>query len=160
MSNLAGSEICCFLKAGDQKEYLVGTINYTNSYIEFSKPRTIEAYIYDLPNFGTLNTLEGVKSLKELHSEAILGRRVIALHSRAPTFNPITKSYSLNFSGRAKVKSIKNCILECASHPGIDTVLFAKVSTNEYVLDFVNPVYPFIAFAIALTNFNGKIINE
>lgn len=37
---------------------------------------------------------------------------VIAVNSKAATMNPATKKLSLNFKGRAKMASVKNCVIE------------------------------------------------
>lgn len=37
---------------------------------------------------------------------------IIVVNTKSATYNPATKKFSLNFRGRAKMASVKNCVIE------------------------------------------------
>jgi hypothetical protein len=55
---------------------------------------------------------------------------VSVFESRKPVYCKDTKTYSLDFYGRADVSSVKNFILEDIDHRGRDYLLFGKSKAN------------------------------
>eukprot|EP00929_Paragymnodinium_shiwhaense_P115718 TRINITY_DN84769_c0_g1_i1.p1 TRINITY_DN84769_c0_g1~~TRINITY_DN84769_c0_g1_i1.p1 ORF type:complete len:309 (-),score=86.23 TRINITY_DN84769_c0_g1_i1:66-992(-) len=85
----------------------------------------------------------GVTSRQERHT---------LLTSRRPKWNPRRKSLTLDFRGRCSVASAKNFQLEVKGRPGKSTLLFGKVSKDDFVLDYAQPLGEVQAFAAALTS--------
>ena len=65
----------------------------------------------------------------------------------------------LNFKGRVEVASIKNFILE-EEAIGKEVVLFGKVNDSKFNFDMGHPISPLIAFAVALSSFDSRIMCE
>lgn len=65
----------------------------------------------------------------------------------------------LNFKGRVEAASIKNFILETKPE-GPETMLFGKVNESKFNLDIMQPMSTYLAFAIALTSFDSRIMCE
>jgi tubby-related protein 1 len=65
----------------------------------------------------------------------------------------------LNFRGRVERPSIKNFILE-ESVNGPDVVLFGKVNDNKFNFDVSSRISAYIAFALALSSFDSRLMCE
>jgi len=65
----------------------------------------------------------------------------------------------LNFKGRVEAASIKNFILEDRLN-GPETMIFGKVTDSKFNLDMAYPISPIIAFAVALSSFDSRIMCE
>ena len=65
----------------------------------------------------------------------------------------------LNFRGRVQTASIKNFILE-ETLEGPELMLFGKVNENQFNLDMMSSISPLIAFGIALSSFDSRIMCE
>lgn len=65
--------------------------------------------------------------------------------------------YMLNFRGRVECASIKNFILE-ESVNGPEIMMFGKVSESKFNLDMAHPISPLVAFGIALSSFDSRIM--
>jgi len=92
-------------------------------------------------------------------SSGSLGNDFIAMASKQPKYNNTTGKYSLNFSGRVKMASVKNVQLV---YQGQEDVLlqFGKTGKNDFILDFQYPFTPMQAFAFGLTSLAYKLANE
>jgi Tub family len=55
--------------------------------------------------------------------------------------------------------SIKNFILEDKPNDK-DLVIFGKITENRFNMDVSYPISPYIAFTIALTSFDSRIMME
>jgi len=88
------------------------------------------------------------------------GARV--LQPKAPRWNAKLGSYVLNFFGRVKVASVKNCQLVVAgeAEAAEPCLAFGKVSDTLFALDFAHPLSPLQAFAIALAALEPKLACE
>ena len=62
----------------------------------------------------------------------------------------------LNFGGRVKKASVKNFIMACPDSPDHTMMLFGKVTSDRFALDFRAPLSPTIAFGIALSSLARK----
>lgn len=78
------------------------------------------------------------------------------LTTRRPKWNPRRKSLSLDFFGRCSLASAKNFQLQFADKPGKVKLLFGKVATNSFVLDFKRPLGLVQAFAAAVSAADWK----
>lgn len=65
----------------------------------------------------------------------------------------------LNFRGRVERPSIKNFILEEGIN-GADVVLFGKVNDNKFNFDISSRISTYIAFALALSSFDSRLMCE
>lgn len=79
-------------------------------------------------------------------------RDVMCFEDKMPSWDNTTKSFKLNFGGKAKIASIKN--LQIVSKRNKNTVYLqmAKQSKNEFLLDFYGPFSPIQAMAMAIAN--------
>lgn len=78
----------------------------------------------------------------------------ICLESRKPKWSPRLKGITLDFYGRVKLASAKNCQLQLKGAQKRDKeaeFLFGKIDADTYVLDYKHPLGMAQAFAIALT---------
>ena len=77
------------------------------------------------------------------------------LNQRQPRL--VNGQYSLNFFGRATIASVKNFQLVPGDGDGNSKVVFqlGKVGANTFNLDFAAPFSPFVAFALAVSQFIG-----
>ena len=65
----------------------------------------------------------------------------------------------LNFRGRVEKASIKNFILE-EQEGGPEVLMFGKVTESKFNIDMSPPLSPYIAFAVALSSFDTRIMCE
>lgn len=74
----------------------------------------------------------------------------------SPRWNEAAGCYMLNFGGRVKKASVKNFILAKADAQDHTLMLFGKVTSDRFSLDFRAPLSPAIAFGIALSSLTRK----
>ncbi|CAH1758540.1 6868_t:CDS:2 [Entrophospora sp. SA101] len=100
-------------------------------------------------------------------SETLIGkfrngdkRDILVLHNKSPQWNEDTRSYVLNFSGRVTLASVKN--FQIVHDNDLDYIImqFGRVSEDSFTMDFMYPMCPIQAFAIALTSFDAKLACE
>jgi hypothetical protein len=104
VSSFTGSELNLYLRFPNRAdEQLVCTIVYGNSYLQITQPRRIALYLAARP------LPSSSPSLAQLWKGSPDNVRV--LQSRAPRWDGPSRSYKLDFSGRATVSSVKNFIL-------------------------------------------------
>jgi len=87
-------------------------------------------------------------------------RDILVLHNKSPQWNEETQSYVLNFSGRVTLASVKN--FQIVHDNDLDYIImqFGRVSEDSFTMDFMYPMCPIQAFAIALTSFDAKLACE
>lgn len=102
-------------------------IIYETSFLERGKPRTFKIKI---------NELE--------------------LMNKKPLFNTETNSFSLNFSGRVTMPSVKNFQIIHQLDPTYITLTFGKEDSNSYILDFTYPWSVLDAFCVGLSSLDHK----
>jgi len=78
------------------------------------------------------------------------------LTTRRPKWNPRHKSLTLDFHGRCSLASAKNFQLEAREKPGKVRLLFGKIGTARFTLDYRHPLGMVQAFAAALTASHWK----
>lgn len=79
------------------------------------------------------------------------------LQNKQPIYNPDTNSYSLNFSGRVTVASVKNFQIIHPLEPTFITLTFGKEANDSFILDFTHPWNPLQAFCVGLTALDHKL---
>ena len=65
----------------------------------------------------------------------------------------------LNFRGRVEKPSIKNFIMEEVIN-GPDVIVFGKVNENKFNFDISSRISAYIAFAVALSSFDSRLMCE
>jgi tubby-related protein 1 len=86
---------------------------------------------------------------------------VLLLRPKAPRWNARLNAFVLNFHGRVALPSVKNCQMLADGAPdGACSLQFGKVSEDTFTLDFMAPISPLQAFAIALSAFDQKLCCE
>lgn len=98
-------------------------------------------------------------SLCSLYEHPENRNKIVIYHNRKPQWMENMGGYMLNFKGRVECASIKNFILE-AETDGHELVLFGKVNDNKFNLDMAHPLSPLVAFAVALSSFDSRIMCE
>jgi len=135
VSNLSGSLLNLYIRMFNQisnkdEEKLICSIEYANSYLEFSKPRFIRVYLDNYYGKKFDHSGKSYDSVKEMYEKEEDQSAISVFESRKPAYHKETKTYSLDFYGRADISSIKNFILEDIHHRGRDYLLFGKTKQN------------------------------
>lgn len=78
------------------------------------------------------------------------------LCNKKPYFNNETNSFSLNFSGRITLPSVKNFQIIHPLDPSYITLTFGKEDINTYILDFTYPWSTLNAFCVGLSALDHK----
>lgn len=85
---------------------------------------------------------------------------VAALQNRAPTLDPETMTFRMDFGGRVTMPSVKNFQLVWSNDVGnsLAAVLlqFGRVGKDTFTLDFSFPISPYQAFAVAIAALHNK----
>ncbi|ORD93784.1 TULP1 [Enterospora canceri] len=81
----------------------------------------------------------------------------LGLQNKQPIYNPETNAYSLNFSGRVTVASVKNFQIVHPLELTFITLTFGKEGNESYILDFTHPWNALHAFCVALTALDHKL---
>ncbi|KAL6120659.1 Tulp3 [Nucleospora cyclopteri] len=111
-----------------------------------------------LNSLPSLEVIYDVKFLKRDRPRSFsikLGK--LQLQNKQPIFNPESNSYSLNFSGRVTVASVKNFQVIHPLDPTFITLTFGKEGFDAYILDFTHPWNSLQAFCVALTALDHKL---
>ena len=84
----------------------------------------------------------------------------IVVHNKQPQWNEVTRSYVLNFNGRVTMASVKN--FQLVSDEDLDYIFcqFGRVSEDCFTVDCRFPLSIVLAFSIALTSFDAKLMCE
>jgi tubby and related proteins len=128
------------------------------------KPREFYVYVKK-PEVRYYNSFPQVRmydeevSLAQLFEHPENRDKIDMLHNRKPKWIEQLGGYMLNFKGRVEVASIKNFILE-DQVDGPDIMLFGKVNDSKFNLDMSTLITPLIAFGIALSSFDSRIMCE
>jgi len=78
-------------------------------------------------------------------------QKSLELVTRRPKWNARRKSLSLDFFGRCNLASARNFQLAVSGKPDKVTLLFGKVGTDQFVMDFKRPLSTVQAFAAAVS---------
>ena len=76
----------------------------------------------------------------------------MVFEAKKPVWDFNTKSFRLNFGGKAKISSVKNIQIVHKKHSENIYLQLAKQNKTDYLLDFYGPFSPMQAFAIAIAN--------
>jgi tubby-related protein 1 len=101
------------------------------------------------------NGARGLQTLLQslIHQEEAIPPEMFSLRTKDPNFDPITRSYRLNFHGRVTIPSVKNFQITLDSDPHAVVCQFGRVGIERFHLDFCRPFNAFQAFCLALTSF-------
>lgn len=116
--------------------------------------------------FGTKYTLKHSTQMEVIYETSFLERgkpRIfkikindLELINKKPLFNTETNSFSLNFSGRVTMPSVKNFQIIHQLDPTYITLTFGKEDSNSYILDFTYPWTILNAFCVGLSSLDHK----
>ena len=113
-------------------------LEYNNKVIGRSKPKDINL---------NLNVCKRSK-----HEDADAQFKHKHLNTKKPTFDTKTKTYKLDFKGRAKLPSTNNLqIIDEANDPAEILLQLGKMKSKHYSLDFSYPFCAFTAFGLAIS---------
>jgi len=82
------------------------------------------------------------------------------LQNKFPEWNKELSAFALNFSGRAKVPSVKNFQLIKPNEPTYIMMQFGKMDKDVFTLDIQHPMSPLQAFAFALSGVDSKLVSD
>ena len=85
--------------------------------------------------------------------------KILAYSNRKPQWIEHLGGHMLNFRGRVQTASSKNFMLQ-ETLEGAELMLFGKVNDNQFNLDMMSHISPFVAFGIALSSFDSRIMCE
>ena len=80
---------------------------------------------------------------------------LIHLKSKPPAWDEALERFFLNFNGRVTMASVKN--FQLIDESGDMCLQFGRTGKDEFILDVKWPLYPFQAFALALSSFDSKV---
>ena len=108
---------------------------------------------FNLENDGyeVLTGSDGQEALDLLACARTGDKKCLELENKKP--KTVDGRPVLDFKGRGKLSSRKNFQIAKAKDSEEVCLQFAKLSKEEYVLDFTAPLSPLLAFATALTAF-------
>jgi hypothetical protein len=78
--------------------------------------------------------------------------------NKKPVWSEQAGGFMLNFRGRVPCASIKNFILDDPF--GHEAMVFGRREKNEFTLEVADKISPIIAFAVALSAFDTRIMCE
>lgn len=151
------------IEFGIEPETFYETNNLSNSSINSnSSNSTVDSYSNNkkrikeiLPSLDVVYDVKFLKRDKPRNFKLKLGQ--LHLQNKQPIYNPDTNSYSLNFSGRVTVASVKNFQIVHPLEPTFITLTFGKEANDSYILDFTHPWNPLQAFCVGLTALDHKL---
>ena len=108
-----------------------------------------------LPPLEVIYDVKFLKRDKPRNFNLSLGQ--LQLQNKKPIYNPDSNSYSLNFSGRVTIASVKNFQIIHPLDPTFITLTFGKEGSNSYILDFTHPWNSLQAFCVGLTALDHKL---
>jgi hypothetical protein len=144
---------------GEEPRELIATLAYATSLFQTGGPRRFTLFqlqpgVRYYRDFAQVAKYGEEVSLNVLHAHPGNRGKIRVLHSRKPIL--VEDSYILNFRGMAPCPSVKNFILEDES-VGREVALFGKQDDSTFNLDVSAGVSPYVAFAIALANFDNRL---
>lgn len=71
--------------------------------------------------------------------------------TKAPEYDKQTKTYRLDFKGRASVSSVNNMQIVDLSNPSVVLLQLGKTGKRQFILDYSYPFTAFTAFGVALS---------
>ena len=133
--------------SGDRNEHALFVHRRTgtlSAFVDGAKPRQICVAV---PGDGDMHNL--------LKRFLCSDKSLTVLNQRQPRL--VNGQYSLNFFGRATIASVKNFQLVPGDGDGNSKVVYqlGKVGSDTFNLDFAAPFSPFVAFALAVSQFIG-----
>jgi tubby-related protein 1 len=130
----------------------LGAVVYDPNILGFKGPRKMTVLL-----IGMTRTGERPAFRPETEAQTLIGkfkngdhRDILVLHNKSPQWNEETQSYVLNFSGRVTLASVKN--FQIVHDNDLDYIImqFGRVEEDTFTMDFMYPMCPLQAFAIAL----------
>ncbi|CAG8515838.1 2967_t:CDS:2 [Funneliformis caledonium] len=140
----------------------LGAVVYDPNILGFKGPRKMTVLLIGMTKHGARPVFR-----PETDAETLIGkfkngehRDILVLHNKSPQWNEETQSYVLNFSGRVTLASVKN--FQIVHDNDLDYIImqFGRVEEDTFTMDFMYPMCPLQAFAIALTSFDAKLACE
>lgn len=85
--------------------------------------------------------------------------QLMSFTNRPPVWNVKHKSWSLDFGGRVKVRSVKNFQLmeQNAKDNQMNYLLMGRINSNSFVIDYGYPFNALQAFCVALSALDHKL---
>ncbi|CAG8466655.1 2613_t:CDS:10 [Paraglomus occultum] len=140
----------------------LGAVVYDPNILGFKGPRKMTVLMTSMTKNGTRPDFRPEREEDTLIGKYRNGndRDILVLHNKSPQWNEETESYVLNFNGRVTLASVKN--FQIVHDNDLDYIImqFGRVSDDTFTMDFMYPICPLQAFAIALTSFDGKLACE
>ncbi|CAG8640321.1 1807_t:CDS:2 [Paraglomus brasilianum] len=140
----------------------LGAVVYDPNILGFKGPRKMTVLMTSMTKNGTRPEFRPEREEDTLIGKYRNGndRDILVLHNKSPQWNEETESYVLNFNGRVTLASVKN--FQIVHDNDLDYIImqFGRVSDDTFTMDFMYPICPLQAFAIALTSFDGKLACE
>ncbi|CAI2176274.1 8795_t:CDS:10 [Funneliformis geosporum] len=136
-----------------------GAVVYDPNILGFKGPRKMTVLLIGMTKQGARPVFR-----PETDADTLIGkfkngehRDILVLHNKSPQWNEETQSYVLNFSGRVTLASVKN--FQIVHDNDLDYIImqFGRVEEDTFTMDFMYPMCPLQAFAIALTSFDAKL---
>ncbi|GBC08982.1 hypothetical protein RclHR1_08520008 [Rhizophagus clarus] len=140
----------------------LGAVVYDPNILGFKGPRKMTVLLIGMTKSG-----ERPEFRPETDAQTLIGkfkngdhRDILVLHNKSPQWNEETQSYVLNFNGRVTLASVKN--FQIVHDNDLDYIImqFGRVEEDTFTMDFMYPMCPLQAFAIALTSFDAKLACE
>ena len=143
---------------------MLATIVYSSNLFKMGKPREFTVFVKKpeckyYSAFPEVRMYDDEVPLSTLFESVINRDKIRMYNNRQPQWVEQLGGYMLNFRGRVEVASIKNFILE-DKPDGSELVVFGKVNDAKFNLDMMCPISPLIAFGIALSSFDSRIMCE
>ncbi|RHZ50020.1 hypothetical protein Glove_508g78 [Diversispora epigaea] len=140
----------------------LGAVVYDPNILGFKGPRKMTVLLTGMTKSGQRPEFRPAKESQTLIGKFRNGdhRDILVLHNKSPQWNEDTQSYVLNFNGRVTLASVKN--FQIVHDNDLDYIImqFGRVEEDTFTMDFMYPMCPLQAFAIALTSFDAKLACE
>ncbi|CAG8432788.1 521_t:CDS:10 [Diversispora eburnea] len=137
----------------------LGAVVYDPNILGFKGPRKMTVLLTGMTRSGQRPDFRPIKESQTLIGKFRNGdhRDILVLHNKSPQWNEETQSYVLNFNGRVTLASVKN--FQIVHDNDLDYIImqFGRVEEDTFTMDFMYPMCPLQAFAIALTSFDAKL---
>lgn len=138
-----------------QESYIESMMGPIEQIEKKSSPVTSNSVKKLLPSLEVVYDVRFLKRDKPRSFNVKLGE--LQLQNKQPIYNPETNSYSLNFSGRVTVASVKNFQIVHPLDPTFITLTFGKEANDSFILDYTHPWNPLQAFCVGLTALDHKL---
>ncbi|CAG8454518.1 10540_t:CDS:2 [Acaulospora morrowiae] len=140
----------------------LGAVVYDPNILGFKGPRKMTVLLIGMTRSGQRPEFRPTKDSQTLIGRFRNGdhRDILVLHNKSPQWNEETQSYVLNFNGRVTLASVKN--FQIVHDNDLDYIImqFGRIEEDTFNMDFMYPMCPLQAFAIALTSFDAKLACE